>query len=188
MAVTEENCHPFVRGDFALAHNGGIYPMSRLHQILPPEWEATVRGTTDSERYTLAVVAGREASGGSVADVIVDVVVRLFAEWSPSSLNAMCLTPDSVVVVSAFNPNGQAPVPSQSVDQYYSLGYRESAEGIVVASSGIDQPKSQGWRLIDNMTAVEIHRRTLAIEYRAVPVEASAPAVPPKPDRAPDLR
>ena len=186
MAVTEENCHPFVRGDLALAHNGGIHPMSRLDQILPPEWEATMRGTTDSERYTLALAAGREAGGRPVADVIIDVVVRLFAEWSPSSLNAMCLTPESVLVVSAYNPNAQAPVPSQSVDEYYALGYQEGAEGIVIASSGIDQPPSQGWRLIDNMTVVEIHRHTLAMEFRAVPVEAPAQAVSGETDRVLD--
>lgn len=204
MAITVDNCHPFVRDDLALAHNGGIYPLDRLHQILPPEWESRVRGTTDSERYLLAVVAERQATGRPVADALADVVTRLFAEWAPSSLNALCLTPESVIVVSAYNPNVPSPQgpsgplsgdpgpggplsgdPGPSgqngsgtpADHYYALRYRQRPEGVVVASSGIDQPVKDGWHLIDNMTLLEIHRATGALSFRSLAVDRSFSAV-----------
>ena len=177
MSVTPLNCHPFWRDGLALAHNGGIYPLSRLHEILPPEWEAEVAGTTDSERYLLAVVAGRERTGKPVTDVLVDVVGRLYSEWMPSSLNALCLTPDSVLVVSAYDPQAQPPVASESADEYYALRYRESPEGVVVSSSGYAQPAADGWRRLDNMTLLEIRRTTATLSFHTLPFDAKAKAV-----------
>ncbi len=39
-----ENCHPFVHDRAAFAQNGALYPQDRLHQLLPPDVEATVDG------------------------------------------------------------------------------------------------------------------------------------------------
>jgi len=176
MAVTVPNCHPFARGDLAMSHNGGIYPLDRIGEILPAEWEATVQGTTDSERYVLAVVAGRQDSGKPVADVIVEVVGRLFSEWSPSSLNAICLTPDAVLAVSAWDPRVPAPALPESADEYYALRYQVTAGGVVVSSSGYPQPRSQGWRRLENMTMLEIRRNSVDLAVRALPFDPSAGA------------
>ena len=43
--------------DWAFAHNGAIHPQDRLDEILPAGWRSQMRGTTDSERYFLAIVA-----------------------------------------------------------------------------------------------------------------------------------
>lgn len=188
MAVAMANCHPFVCGDLALAHNGGIYPLDRLNQILPPEWEAKVRGTTDSERYMLAVVAALQAGGGAVADVLGGIVARLFTEWAPTSLNAMCLTPEALFVVSAYNPYLPAPVDRNPAEDYYTLRYRRTPEGVVVASSGIDQPASDGWRPIDNMTVMTIHRHTAESTFTAVPLSESSLEVSTLSGRVADRR
>jgi predicted glutamine amidotransferase len=170
MAVVATNVHPFGRGDLAMAHNGGIYPLDRVGELLPPEWEARVTGSTDSERYFLSVVAGQQETGEAVADVLARVVARIFARWSPSSLNAVCLTPESVVVVSAFDPRIKMIAVPEPTEEYYALRYRADADGVVVASSGIDQAAEDGWRLIDNLTLVEIRRGSLDMTFRPLDV------------------
>jgi predicted glutamine amidotransferase len=170
MAVIAANVHPFCREDLAMAHNGGIYPLDCVGEILPPEWEVRAGGTTDSERYFLSVVAGRQDSGAAVADVLAAVVARLYATWSPSSLNAVCLTPESVLVVSAYDPNREIAGVPESPEEYYTLRYRADADGVVVASSGIEQSAEDGWRPIDNLTLVEIQRGSLEMTFRSLDV------------------
>ncbi len=184
LAVLPANTHPFGTDDLAMIHNGGIYPLERLADILPPEWEAKVEGTTDSERYFLSVVAGRQATGNAVADVVADAVVDLFANWQPSSLNAMCLTPDTLIVVSAYDPAAVIPTVPEPTDAYFTLRYREGPDGVVVASSGIDQPESEGWKRLENMTLTEIDRTTAAVAIRPLDVtlgDLSAPEGIPRP-------
>src|SRR5919199_979050 len=47
--------HPFTDGRMAFAHNGAIRPASALDALVAPELRADREGTTDSERYFLAV-------------------------------------------------------------------------------------------------------------------------------------
>jgi predicted glutamine amidotransferase len=188
LPVIVANCHPFVRGGLAMAHNGGIYPLDRVGEILPPQWEAQCEGTTDSERYVLAVVAdlggpvAAEAAGiderTSVPDALAAVVGRLFSGWEPSSLNAVCLTADEMIAVCAYSPAPRAlPEPP---DIYYGLSWRADDEGVLVASSGIDQRPEDGWTRLDNMTMLIAPRSGGRPEIRAlgVPVPQGRTADP----------
>jgi predicted glutamine amidotransferase len=170
MAVVPANVHPFTRDDLAMAHNGGIYPLERVGELLEGEWETQAGGSTDSERYFLSVVAGREQTDAPVADVLAGVVSRIFAHWSPSSLNALCLTPDSVIVVSAFDPRVEMTAVPEPTEEYYALRYRADDDAVVVASSGIDQRPEDGWRSIGNLTLVEIRRGSLEMSFRPLDV------------------
>jgi predicted glutamine amidotransferase len=67
LAVNDVNTHPFQFGHFAFAHNGAVHPQERLGEILPPEWEAQVAGTTESERYLLLIMARLRASSRPTA-------------------------------------------------------------------------------------------------------------------------
>jgi len=57
LPVELRNTHPFRSGSWAFAHNGAVRPVHRLGEILRPPWQARLQGTTDSERYFLAVLA-----------------------------------------------------------------------------------------------------------------------------------
>jgi predicted glutamine amidotransferase len=173
MKVDLLNAHPFHWEDMVMAHNGGIFPLSTVRDILPAAMEATVRGTTDSERYLRAVLSARQANGGSTVDALGEVIVRLFADRSPSSLNAVCLTADSLLFASAYNPHVPEEAIGEPADSYYATYYRELRGGVVVASSGIDQSASAGWHRLENMTVMVIDR--FSGEYTIRPLALPPP-------------
>jgi predicted glutamine amidotransferase len=69
LGISERNSHPFCYGDFTFAHNGAIHPQDRLGEILPPGWQQRLRGTTDSERYFLCIMARLHARRGDLGAV-----------------------------------------------------------------------------------------------------------------------
>jgi predicted glutamine amidotransferase len=167
LPVIAANCHPFVRGGLAMAHNGGIYPLDRLGEILPAHWEEQCVGTTDSERYVLSVVAGLDERT-SIPDALAHAVGRLFSGWEPSSLNAVCLTADEMIAVCAYDPAPRA-LP-QPPDVYYALSWRADDDGVLVASSGLDQRPEDGWSRLDNMTMLIAPRSGGRPEIRSLDV------------------
>ncbi len=187
LAVSEVNCHPFWYHDLAMAHVGTIYPLDDLDGIVPPGWDTLRRGTTDSERYALAVAASRAgsiagvaggvaggaagcgAAGCGAAGAVADVVGRLFAGWMPTSLDALCLTAESLVAVCAYDPETPAPVElGAPVEEYYAISYRATEDVVVAASSGVDQLPDDGWQPLANMTLLEVDRATLAVSERSL--------------------
>jgi predicted glutamine amidotransferase len=169
LPVVLANTHPFVYERLAFAHNGAIHPQERLDDIVPPAWRAQARGTTDSERYFLAVVAAM-ADGASVLEAVADVVERIFAGFEPTSLNAMLLAPDAVYVVSAYDPSRVPPVGASSGGEttsaeldtlFYDLHVRARTGSVVVASSGFAQAAEDGWEPLRNMTLLRVERDTL---------------------------
>jgi predicted glutamine amidotransferase len=67
LGINEGNSHPFRYGPYVLAHNGAIHPQDRLGQLLPPDWERRLGGTTDSERYFLLIMSRLAAAGADAA-------------------------------------------------------------------------------------------------------------------------
>jgi len=57
LPVELRNTHPFRYGTQAFAHNGAIYPVERRDEVVSAPWQDRLQGTTDSERYFLAVLA-----------------------------------------------------------------------------------------------------------------------------------
>jgi predicted glutamine amidotransferase len=169
LPIVTTNTHPFVHGPLAFAHNGAIHPQDRLDEILPVSWHTEMRGTTDSERYFLALAA-RVADGASVLESVGDVVHRIFADFQPTSLNAMLLAPDALYVISAYDPARVPPVRASSggtsssteLDTvFYDLHFRVWDESVLVASSGFAQRAEDGWEPIENMALLRIERGTL---------------------------
>lgn len=170
LAIVPANTHPFTHGLLAFAHNGAIHPQERWDEILPAGWMSQMRGTTDSERYFLAIVAQLE-DGVPTRDAVASVVHHLFADLQPTSLNAMLLTPDALFVISAHDPmrvpavsmsSGGASSSTEPDTAFYDLHYRARANSIVVASSGFPQPAGHGWAPLENMKLLRIERGTLA--------------------------
>ena len=169
LPIIAANTHPFVHGSMAFAHNGAIHPINRTTELVPAGWESQLAGTTDSERYFLSIVA-HLSQGETVAQAVAEVVRRIFDDFSPTSLNAMVLTPDTLQVISAHDPSrvpmmgessGGASSSTEPDTTFYEISYRADATSVVVASSGFPQPADDGWQRLANMTLLRIDRVTL---------------------------
>ena len=161
LVVDLANTHPFVYGTVAFAHNGSISPQARLDEIVTGPWRERLVGTTDSERYFLAVMSEVEA-GRSMTEAIDTVVTRVTREFETSSLNAMFLTPEALYVVNSHDP-ARAPGPEMEPDgqPYYQLRVRRSADLVVVASSGFPQTDEDGWEMLRNHTLLVVDLLTV---------------------------
>jgi predicted glutamine amidotransferase len=170
------NAHPFRYGRAAFAHNGGIYPLDGLSQLLPEAWRTRLTGTTDSEHYFLAVMAEVEATGVDVPTAVARVAGRIVEAFTPSSLNAMLLTPEALYVVNCHDVSIKPVLPpaeTQTVEgmveaaeeevPYYDLRYRRTGSAVVVASSGFAQPEGGGWQLMANNSVLVVDRATLSV-------------------------
>ncbi len=164
LAVEMRNTHPFLYGDVAFTHNGSISPQSRLDEIVPPNFQQHLIGTTDSERYFMAVMAAI-ADGLTFAEAIDTVITRLTRDFEVSSLNAMFVTPEALYVVNCHDP-GQTPGPAMEPDgqPYYRLRMRRKADSLVVASSGFPQDDDDGWETLANHSLLIIDVKTLATQ------------------------
>jgi predicted glutamine amidotransferase len=176
LAVEDRNSHPFTWGEYTMCHNGAIRPQDRLPELLPPEWERRVTGTTDSERYFLHVMAGLEANGGDVVAAVADTVQRIRADYTPNSLNAILLAPDALYAIAWHDPER---IPLEAIRArnspeeptcYFNLGYRQTDDAVVVASTGWPQ---DGWGVLPNGSVLAVDRATLDLR-----VEQLLPAVP----------
>jgi predicted glutamine amidotransferase len=182
LPVEEANTHPFLHGDAAFAHNGGIYPLDRIGELLSPASRARLRGTTDSEHFFLALLDETDA-GADLPTAVARVVARLAADFRPSSLNAMLLTPEALYVVNCHDPSVQPPAPPvvETVDSvveqveeaapYYDLRYRCTEGSVVVASSGFAQPEGGGWQLMSANSLLVVDRATLEVREHPLGVE-----------------
>jgi predicted glutamine amidotransferase len=174
LGVNERNSHPFRYEQYVFAHNGAIHPQDRLGEMLPPEWERRLGGTTDSERYFLLIMSRLASGGGDVAAAIGEAAADIDARYEPNSLNAILLSPDRLYAVSWYHA---ARIPEaklrsygrdpQEIATYFDLAYRVTEGAVVVASSGWPQP---GWTSLPNRHVLATDRRTLRTEV--LPLQA----------------
>jgi predicted glutamine amidotransferase len=181
LAVTAGNSHPFCHGNIAMAHNGAIHPQDRLPDLLPPAWESRLSGSTDSERYFLHVLS-RLAAGRDLVTAIAETVETIAARFTVNSLNAVLLTPAALYAVhwhdaeripaDELRRRGH-PGPDEEIARYFDMAYRQTADGVVVASSGWPHPREQGWTDLPNgHVLVAAGEETAA---RVVPLPAGVP-------------
>jgi predicted glutamine amidotransferase len=183
LALGHDNCHPFIRGPYAMAHNGAIHPQPRLPDMLAPEWEGRVAGTTDSERYFLHIMWELERCGGDVATAVARTISSIAGRYDVNSLNAILLSPDTMYAISWHDP---ARIPGEQLRRrgmgttdeeiagYFHLAYRQTGDAVVAASSGWPQP---GWTVLPNGCMLTVDRATLAAEVLSV-TPAGAAAAP----------
>jgi predicted glutamine amidotransferase len=167
LAVSDENTHPFSYGSYVFAHNGAVHPQHRLGEILPPEWEAQVGGTTESERYLLLIMSWLHRSGGDAVAAIAAAASDIERDFAPNSLNAILLTPRYLYGISWHD---RAKVPAAKLRErgysgrpdeiacYFDLAYLASPDAVVVASSGWPQP---GWTALPNRHVLVVERASL---------------------------
>jgi predicted glutamine amidotransferase len=180
LEVSYANSHPFVHGDLMMAHNGAIFPQERLDRILPPGWRARMGGTTDSERYFLAIVAAME-DGCTPVEAIRRTVRQILEHFNPSCLNAFLVTPDTLYATSWHQ---EEPYPDEyyrlfteeELATYFHLRYRLDDDGIVIASTGWG---STDWHTVSAGHVLAVERGALTLTEhdlftdRATPLDRS---------------
>ncbi len=104
LSVGIENTHPFTDGRVAFAHNGSVLSPTSLDQLVAPGVARHRRGTTDSERYFLAV-RSRMADGASPEEALRTTADAIAATASFTSLNCLLLTPEALYAFCRIDPH-----------------------------------------------------------------------------------
>jgi predicted glutamine amidotransferase len=165
LPVEDRNSHPFVRGNYAMAHNGAIHPQDKLPGMLPAGWEEQLNGSTDSERYFLHIMSRLDARGGDMIAAMADTVRHIRLGYTPNSLNAILLAPAALYAIAWHDPQR---IPREAIaargsaedpDHYFDLAYQARADSVVIGSSGWPQ---DGWSVIPNGSVLIVDRATLA--------------------------
>jgi predicted glutamine amidotransferase len=157
--INLENTHPFTDGRLAFAHNGAIRPAEALDALVPEDLRGELRGTTDSERYFLAVRdrARRTDPANALAEVVTAIAD---GGYDYTCLNVMLASDTELVVVNRFRPEAEA----LEGPEYYRLNYRVTPDAVVVASTGF----GDGWQMLENGEMLVVQRHTLEMEIRRI--------------------
>jgi predicted glutamine amidotransferase len=168
LAVQPENSHPFLADGLAMAHNGSIKPMALLDDLLEPAVAATLRGTTDSERY-FAIIRQHRRTAPTLAEAVRRAVAQLRQIYPEASLNALILGEDQLVVVHAharsrlldedIDEISATDLPAEHLEDYFSLRIARPGDGIVVVgSTGFGD---LGWEPLEPESVTAISMRDL---------------------------
>ena len=160
LPVSENNTHPFVYEDFTFIHNGSINPPSAFDSLIDPKFSALIVGDTDSERFFYFLMTMIEKYG--FADGVAKGVQKVATTMNFSSINVMMMNEKTMVVVSEHHTDRR---PDWAPDDYYELKYRTGKEGVLVASTGWNQP---GWEVLPNHHFMVVDRDTLKITIAAL--------------------
>lgn len=155
LGINESNSHPFTYGEIAFIHNGALKPYDSLLEHIPEHLRKLRSGTTDSELFFLFTYSKIEEFG--LVEGVREAIRDIKTNFTYSSLNAMILSPEYLVVVCENNPENR---PEWATDEYYQLRYRKNSDGFVVASSGWDQ---SDWDVIPNHSILVFNRTDSSI-------------------------
>jgi predicted glutamine amidotransferase len=157
--------HPFRDGAWALMHNGAVAPVSGVDKLLHPTSTRRPEGSTDSERWFLALrdELDRGADVGSAVRSVVSAAqsVGLHA----SSWNSMLLGPDGLHVVVHNDPSlipvdvtlwpDLVPDIARDWPPYFDVRMRVHQGVAVATSSGVVDDTSD-WTLLPNRAVVRL--------------------------------
>lgn len=155
LALTVGNTHPFVFHNLAFAHNGSAWPPSAIERFIAPEFQQSMEGTTDSERYLRAIVSA--VDGDEIGRALAETALVLERNVEISGLNAIILTEDALYALCLWNPTNLDP---DLPKEYYELHYEVRHDMIVVASSGWE---NEIWPKLENGQLMRVDRRTREI-------------------------
>jgi len=153
LGIGQDNTHPFADRRIAFAHNGSIRPPAVLDGLLTDRSRRRRQGTTDSERYFLAVAQSMR-DGASPGEALRTTADEIAATMSFTSLNCLLLTPDELYAYCRFDPSSRL---EDDDPEYYSLRYRVGPDAVVVASSGW----GRDWQELADGDLLVVRRRTL---------------------------
>ena len=171
LAVRSENSHPFLAERIAMAHNGSIKPIGQLDDLLSPEIAATIRGTTDSERY-FGLIRQHRASSPDLAEAVRRAVSRLRELFPDASLNSLILGEDQLIAVHAHARSRlpdediaeitAADLPAEHLEDYFGMRWAcPDEDRIVIASTGFGD---LDWRPLEpeSVTSISMYDLSMA--------------------------
>lgn len=152
LGVQDDNTHPFLADGIAFEHNGSLKPLDRIRAMLSPESLAGMTGETDSEMY-FALIRERVAEGLSLPDAALEAASRLREAFPLSSLNAILLDAEQLIVVhasagSTLDAEDIAEIlaydlPDEHAEDYFALRWRRKEDGtVLIGSTGV---AGSGW-------------------------------------------
>jgi predicted glutamine amidotransferase len=159
LAINLLNTHPFTNGRMAFAHNGAIRPARSLDALVAADMLGDLEGTTDSERYFLAVAD--RARRMDPAEALAETTAEIAGSGIDfTSLNATLVTDTELVAANRYRPGsererGEGP-------DYYRLKYRVTPDAVIVTSSGW----GSGWQTLGNGEMLVVQRGTLETHIR----------------------
>lgn len=177
--------HPFTDGQWALIHNGAVAPVTSVDKLLGPASARRPVGSTDSERWFLAL--RDEIDGGrSVPEAVNTVIARAHAAGlRGSSWNSMLLGPDALHLV---NHHDHALLPADIVlwpdecpkdilcwPPYFDLRVRQRDGASAVISSGIVDDVTD-WQLLPNHSASHLSLDGRPLRTTMLDARVSRPA------------
>ncbi|RYQ16545.1 class II glutamine amidotransferase [Bifidobacterium pseudolongum] len=183
-----ENQQPFFASGLGFIHNGDIsdaqgrnITTNRAYPIDQNLVQST-GGRSDSAMY-FAIVLQYLGFGFALEEALAQAVRELRATYPDSSYNCMIQSQDQFIALRAESggPTAQTVVDiydrydraeeacDYSVLHYRTLGAREGEpRGVVAASTGFDQPESEGWRELGNNQMIVASNRTGEFRVRAI--------------------
>lgn len=177
LAVRPENSHPFVADGLAMAHNGSIKPGDALDALLEPEIAASLRGTTDSEKY-FGIIRAHRRRTPDLVEAVRAAVADVRAHYPDASLNALLLGEGQLIAVHAnarsiLSAEDVAEIsvtdlPAEHLEDYFGLRWARSATGaLIVGSTGFGD---LDWQPLppESVNAISLHDQVIT----TVPVMA----------------
>ncbi len=171
LAVRPENSHPFLAERIAMAHNGSIKPIGQLDGLLSPEIAATIRGTTDSERY-FGLIRAHRPSSPDLAEAVRRAVSQLRELFPDASLNSLILGEDQLIAVHAHARSRlpdediaeitAADLPAEHLEDYFGMRWaRPDEDRVVIASTGFGD---LDWRPLEpeSVTSISMYDLSMA--------------------------
>jgi len=156
LPVSENNTHPFAHEDISFIHNGATYPPAALESVIAKDLTPLIQGDTDSERYFYFVITKIKELGFIEGCKAAANYIRSNVDYS--SINAMIMNEKQWVVVCEHHPDR---APEWAPADYYELKYKADSQGVLVASTGWNQP---GWSVLPNHHMLVIDRSNFAVQ------------------------
>jgi glutamine amidotransferase len=150
MEIEEGNTHPFLMDGISFEHNGSLKPVERAREMLSAESLADLVGHTDSEMY-FALIREKKAAGLDLPDAARAAASDLRRAFPLSSLNAILLTSEELIVVHANAHSAltdedvteimRFDLPDEHAEDYFALRWLRKPDGtILVGSTGVAEP------------------------------------------------
>jgi predicted glutamine amidotransferase len=158
LTIRTQNTHPFVADKYIFMHNGAISPA--IDTLVPSGLRPRLQGDTDSEKYFFVALECIDRDGPLSG--MIEAVRKISGACGYTSLNALLLTPDELIIVSQYRPECIA---AGEPGEYYEIRYRVGEGRFVVASTGWPQ---EGWTSLPNHSVSRIERTTLAISIHSL--------------------
>ncbi|MEG0027909.1 MAG: class II glutamine amidotransferase [Aurantimicrobium sp.] len=169
------NAHPFSTGELSFEHNGSLKPIAKVREMLSAESRAKMTGVTDSEMYFM-LIQEEIGHGLTLPEAVIKAVRRLRSAFPLSSLNAILLDSQQLVVVHA---SARSTLPEADVEEFKELGglpdehnedyfalrmKRTIDDTILISSTGVD---GSGWENLppESVTTIDLDSRSMHTDF-----------------------